>query len=388
MEKRNRMGKTVLYVTNYYKEDVINQRHSKPFISQAGQNKGKYIMDVLKEGGNKVITWSNAWTSGRSFRFYKGFQSTLEENLYYASIFGAPVLNSLSCYVSSKCFLKRYLRSHTLDAMIIYNMRLENSLLALYAKKHYGIPVILQYEDGLTVDSHINGIKRLVYGKMEKKVFDCLDGAFLVNSRIKVPCPAVVIRGAMREQNKMAEFPLLNGTPKLLFSSTLDAQRGVNVLLEALKYTDADFNLKITGRGDMEEAVKACKDPRVQFLGYLDYETYQKELEQTDICINAQLAQHEFAEFSFPSKIFEYLSYGKLVVSSDMADVEEGLGGAVLVYHEDSPKQLAAAIEEAIAIKRDVSRNEQYGKAVRDIVEENSIARVAKKVNDLLDKVR
>lgn len=381
------MEKTILYVTNYYREDVISQRHSEPYISQAGQNKGRYIMDLLKQGGNRVVVWSNAWTGSRSFRFYKGFRSGQQEELYYSSILGLPVLNSMSCYFSGRRFLKRYLSDHTLDAMIIYNMRLENSLLALYAKKRYGIPLILQYEDGLTADSHISGVKRRVYGRMEKKIFAVLDGAFLVNSKIKVPCPSVVIRGAMRQTETSAEFPVLTGKPRLLFSSTLDAQRGIGVLLEALKHTDADFELTVTGRGDAEQAVKDCGDPRVRFLGYLDYATYKEELKQADICINAQLAGHEFAEFSFPSKIFEYLSAGKLVVSSDMADVEESLGDAVLVYHEDSPQQLAAMLEKAIAIKRSPTENERYGTAIRRVVEENSIARVAGKVNDLLEQI-
>ena len=44
------MGKKILYVTNYYLDDVVKQRHSEPYISQAGQNKGRYIMDMLKTG--------------------------------------------------------------------------------------------------------------------------------------------------------------------------------------------------------------------------------------------------------------------------------------------------------------------------------------------------
>jgi glycosyltransferase involved in cell wall biosynthesis len=381
------MERSILYVTNYYRDDVIRQRHSEPFISQAGQNKSQYILDVLEYGKNRVTVWSNAWTGSRTFRFYKGFASACQENLYYSSIFGAPVLNSLSCYLSSRRFLKKYMKEQKLDALIFYNMRLENSLLALYAKKHYNLPIILQYEDGLTTDAHISKIKRLVYGSMEKKVLKKLDGAFLVNSKIKVPCPAVVIRGAMREGAKNAPFPPVEGTPQLLFSSTLDEQRGAYVLLEALKHTDAEFCLTITGRGDAGKAICSCGDKRVRYLGYLDYETYKQELASADICINAQLANHEFADFSFPSKIFEYLSAGKLVISSDMADVEEGLGDAVLVYHNDSPRELAACIERAIAVKKEPAANRQYGAAIRAIVEENSMQRVAEKVNCLLDKI-
>ena len=400
------MGKNILYVTNYYLEDVIAQRNSQPYISQAGQNKGKYIIDMLEHGGNQVTVWSNAWTSSRSFRFYKGFRSEINENIYYSDIVGIPGLNALTCFSSSKRFLKRYVKEHKIDVLIFYNMRLENSKLALYAKKHFGIPIVLQYEDGLTTDAHITGMKRRIYQNMEDKVLKELDGAFLVNSKIQVPCPAVVIRGAIREPEKAACENVANikasevetakdrvyeGTtdnvPKILFASTLDRQRGIEVVMEALKYTEADFKLQITGRGDKETLAKDGTDKRVEFLGYLDYETYQQKLRESDICLNAQLAHHEFGNFSFPSKIFEYLSAGKLVISSDVADAEEALGEALLIYHNDDPKELAKKIEQAIAIWQDKNKWQHYQMKISDVIQENSIGRVAEKVNKLLDKV-
>ena len=379
------MKKTILYVTNYYLKDVIEQRHSEPYISQAGQNKGKYIMDMLETGGNEVIVWSNAWTSSRSFRFYRGFQSKEKENVYYSDIFGAPGLNAYTCYFSSRRFLKKLVKQKKIDAIVFYNMRLENSKLALYAKKHFHIPIVLQYEDGLTNDAHIKGLKRFVFSNMEKKVLKELDGAFLVNSKIKVPCPSVVIRGAIREEQKEAEQKK-NKVPKLLFSSTLDKQRGIEVLLEALKDTTAEFELTITGRGEAEEKIKNTKDARIRFLGYLDYETYKKELREADICLNVQLAHHEFGNFSFPSKIFEYLSAGKLVISSDVADAKEALGDTLIIYEKDDPRQLAAAIDNAITIVNDEEKLQSYRKKIAQVVGENSINAVADKVNQLLER--
>lgn len=379
------MGKRILYVTNYYLEDVIKQRHSQPYISQAGQNKGKYIIDMLEAGGNEVIVWSNAWTSSRSFQFYQGFQSKENPKVYYADIFGAPGLNAYTCFLSSKRFLKRFVKEKKIDALVFYNMRLENSKLALYAKKHLHIPIILQYEDGLTNDAHIRGIKRFIYQNMEHKVLSELDGAFLVNSQIKVSCPYVVIRGAIREENRGETVQQKkHQIPKLLFSSTLDKQRGIEVLLEALNYTTTDFELTITGRGEAEEKIRNTKDTRIRFLGYLDYETYKKELSETDICLNVQLAHHEFGNFSFPSKIFEYLSSGKLVVSSDVADAKAALGDTLIIYENDEPKQLAEAIDKAIAIWNNSKEYQEYQKKIAKIVEDNSIQKVAQKVNKLL----
>lgn len=384
------MGKKILYVTNYYLDDVVKQRHSEPYISQAGQNKGRYIMDMLRTGGNDVIVWSNAWTNSHSLKFYRGFQSEEDSSLYYSDIVGIPGLNAYVCLASSKRFLRKLVKKQKIDVIIFYNMRLENSKLALYAKKHFKIPIILQYEDGLTNDANIRGLKKLVYQNMEQEVLGQLDGAFLVNSKIQVPCPSVVIRGAIRDREKSRTEKCLPDTdhiPKLLFSSTLDRQRGIGVLLEALAYTKEDFILTITGRGEAEQQVRAQKDRRIWFLGYLDYAAYKKELEETDICLNVQLAHHEFGNFSFPSKIFEYLSAGKLVISSDVADTKEALGDTLILYGEDDPRQLAAAIDRAIAIQKNEKERQIYQNKIAAVVEQNTIDKVAERVNRLLEKV-
>ncbi len=395
------MGKNVLYVTNYYLEDVIAQRSPGECLSQAGQNKGTYIIDMLECGGNHVTVWSNAWTKERGLRRFKGFRSKLNPNVYYSDIIALPVLNAYSCLYCSRRFLKRLVKERRPDVLIFYNMRLENSRLALYAKKKFGIPIILQYEDGLTTDEGVGGLKRKIYKRLERQVLHQLDGAFLVNSKIKVPCPSVVIRGAVREDDfyagtdRKADTSLgaagRSRTPGLkltfLFASTLDQQRGTDVVLEALSYTNLDFTLKITGRGEAEERVKACTDPRVRFLGYLDYSDYKKELSEADICINAQLSRHAFGGFSFPSKIFEYLSAGKPVVSSDVADTKEALSDALFLYYEDDPKQLAAAMERAAAVCMDEKAYAGYRAKISEVIRENSISSVAENVNRLFEKI-
>lgn len=386
------MSRSILYITNYYLDDVIKQRNSKPFISQAGQNKSTYIIDMLETGGNRVTVWSNAWTSSTSVKVYRGFQSELNSNVYYADMIGVPFLNAWACQQSCKKFIKEFLKKEKIDAIVFYNMRMENAPVALWAKKKYGIPIILQYEDGLTQDANVGGIKKLIYEKIEKKTLPQLDGAFLVNSKISVPCPSVVIRGVIRDaENKCAKKVEIaqqeKQIPTVLFASTLDRQRGIDCLLEALAYTKTDFKLQITGRGEGENRIKECDDNRIEYLGFLDYETYQQVLSEADVCINAQLAHHEFGNFSFPSKISEYLSERKLVVSSDVADAKEVLKDLAFVYEDDAPEQLAEAIERAVAVWKSEDERQQYEKRIEAFVADNSIHKIAEKVNQLLDAI-
>lgn len=377
------MGKNILYIANYYLDDVIEQRNSAPYISQAGQNKSTYMIEMLRTGGNAVTIWSNAWTKSTGFHYYKGFQSKLDERVFYSDIFGAPFLNVYTCRKSCKRFIDQYEKKHHFDVIVFYNMRLEGAPVALYAKKKYGTKIVLQYEDGLVQDAGITGLKKWLYRRMEKKTMPKLDGAFLVNGKLKVPCPSVVVRGALVDQ-KPNRATATGHSPRLLFASTLDEQRGIGVLLEALAYTDEEFELQITGRGSLVEQVAKCKDPRVKVLGFLDYEEYKRVLQASDICINAQLAHGNFGNYSFPSKIYEYLSYHKLVVSSDVADAKEALRGIAFVYEKDSARELAKTIDEAIRVWSNPESRESYDIAITKYIHENSIHEIAKQANQMI----
>ena len=378
------MGRKILYIANYYLDDVIAQRNSKPFISQAAQNKSNYMIEMFKVGGNSVTIWSNAWTSSHSGHFYKGFQSKLDENVFYSDILGIPFLNVWTCKRSCKKFFDKMCKRNKFDAIVFYNMRLENAPIALYAKKKYNIPIYLQYEDGLTRDANIKGLKKWLYGRMERRTLPKLDGAFLVTSKISVSCPSLVVRGAIRENEKtIARYA--HEKPILLFSSTLDRQRGAAVLIDALKYTKKDFTLIVTGRGELEKMISGCQDERVDYRGYIDYEEYRKLLGEADICINSQLSHAEFGNVSFPSKIFEYLSSEKLVISSDVADAKETIGEFSFIYDHDDPKKLAQCIDKAISVLEDKQLCIEYQKKIKVFIQENSIEKMAEKANQLLD---
>jgi glycosyltransferase involved in cell wall biosynthesis len=159
------------------------------------------------------------------------------------------------------------------------------------------------------------------------------------------------------------------------------------VVLDALNYTKEKFELCITGRGELEPLVSACRDSRVHYLGYLKYEEYQKALSETDVCVNAQLAKGEFGNASFPSKIYEYLSYGKLVISSDVADVGEALGQIAFLYRDDDPKALAECMDQVIRVTQNPEELSVYRDKIREFVEENSMERVAQKVNCMLKEI-
>lgn len=381
--------KNILYIGYYYKNDVIEQRESAPYISQAGMNKMNFLRKVFEAAGYHTFIFSNAWTNSRSFRKYKGFWSKEDPDVYYSDIFGAPVLNAISCIRSGKRFIRTFMKTHTLDYVVFYNMRWETSALACYIQKRYHVPIILEYEDGLETDLNNSKGKRRFYARLEQKVKSRINGAILVNSmlREKFICPSMISRGGTIQQEGSMPCPAKTEPKKFLFASTLDDQRGLTVLLGAMEHLKADCKLLITGRGELEDKLKEVKDERIEYLGYLSYEDYCKVLKDADVCICAQRSKASFGQVSFPSKIFEYMSAHKLVITSDVADASAYLKDVALVYTEDDPKRLAVCMQMAIDIYDDKEKHDYYARQIEACIQENSVEETAKTFRDFVAEI-
>jgi glycosyltransferase involved in cell wall biosynthesis len=122
-------------------------------------------------------------------------------------------------------------------------------------------------------------------------------------------------------------------------------------------------------------------------LGFLSYEEYKEVLAKADICINAQLAGGTFGNYSFPSKLYEYLSCHKLIVSSDVADVRDALAEIAFIYEGDSAGELAGQIDRAIAVWRDPSQKAAYDEAMTQFIDRNSMDEIAKQTNQMLARL-
>jgi glycosyltransferase involved in cell wall biosynthesis len=110
-------------------------------------------------------------------------------------------------------------------------------------------------------------------------------------------------------------------------------------------------------------------------------------LENADICVNAQKSKEGFGDFSFPSKLFEYLSEHKIVVSSDVADVREALADTVIIYEDDKPEKLASALEEAIQIAESPDEYQKMMQKIEDFIEQNSLEQTAAKIDKMLAEI-
>ena len=77
---------------------------------------------------------------------------------------------------------------------------------------------------------------------------------------------------------------------------------------------------------------------------------YKELLIQAKICINPTREKKQFLENSFPSKIYQYLEYGNIVISSNFLEINnlDSLKKYIYTYNEDSSLEMAKLINNLI----------------------------------------
>lgn len=99
-----------------------------------------------------------------------------------------------------------------------------------------------------------------------------------------------------------------------LFSGILAKHTGFDLALDVFKQLP-NYELFVSGFGDIE-SVDLNMYENIKYLGYLPYNEYIKVYDKVDICLSFR--DPDFPENcnNFPSKILEYFSFNKIVIST------------------------------------------------------------------------
>lgn len=379
--------KLIVYIADYYENSILEARKGITNISPAGNNKIIKMNQLFTEYGFKtVIINNNASPNNRSGKKYDKIEKEISEStkIIYTELIDKKFLNSILSIINTFICIKQLKKVYDIKAIVFYNFTIKNAIPAYLSKILLRIPIIVQYEDGYYL-SKGKSVKNKMFWLLEYIGFKLIDGAILVTSlmkkKLKPDTPFCVIRGFINKEilNLQQKRRLKNNTipqkPKtLLYSGRLDLERGILILLEALKKIDIELEVYITGYGPLKNKVqeeihninRSKQYLKIKFLDFLSLEEYRNLLINSDILVNPQRENSGFSEVSFPSKIYEYISAGNLVITSNVSDIEKLNKDMFVIYKNDSVEDLANAIED---IYYNYSKYQHYIKNIRIFAE-------------------
>lgn len=143
-----------------------------------------------------------------------------------------------------------------------------------------------------------------------------------------------------------------DGTFTIVYAGGLFYNYGVNLLLDAFEQANRpEWHLVIAGSGDLEETVRdfAANNPAVEYAGFLNSKEMAELYRVADVLVNPRLTSTPIAEMAFPSKLVEYLSTGKPVVSTDLPALDESFRRHLIIAKSDSPEELIRCLDEILS---------------------------------------
>lgn len=216
--------------------------------------------------------------------------------------------------------------------------------------------------------------------------------------RLAPNCPALVFPGilesTLRFPAKSPDAPERNPSPKepftIVYAGGLSQAYGVNLLIDAVLGFDSgtDIRLKLYGRGDQEVRIRqlAAKDARIIYGGFVDAATLMPELSAADILINPRPTSELFAVQSFPSKLIEYLTTGRPVLTTRIASIPHALKEHFYYIDDETSEGIHMAICDVMSLT--ATDRLKHALAAREFVQSNfSEAKIGRKIAEFIQNL-
>ena len=355
------------YIGFYNEPGDIDER--KPLKVFASTEKMNYIASVLSKK-NKVRVVSPGFSTANNNFTEKNIEKEKFEVRYLNAFGDGKEALTVKKIFSGAKEIKRYIDSEVRhdDKIIFYSVPSMWLLLRNTLIKH---KCILELEELYYFDKSIMNPIRCVYKMIENDAISRISRIIYVSDTLKknVQKDGIVIYGPFESYQPSITDTKDKSEVNILYSGSIDETRGAFNLAKALVYIsekgllDRKLNVRVSFVGYFHG--KNAYRQRKDFVGILELinkngikavfkenlsgDEMKKEIIGADICVMPQKISSVFSEYSFPSKLPRYLSYGKLVVSSAIKPViESPFGGLVVPYYSDDADVLAAALVKAI----------------------------------------
>jgi glycosyltransferase involved in cell wall biosynthesis len=255
-----------------------------------------------------------------------------------------PVVREMHLCISHLVALSRMVEAGgPPESLVTYNALPAYRAFGLEAQRRYGVPWVPVIADLPEPDAP--GPHDAAVARAAGRVY-LSHGSFLHSAH----APKLHLDGGV------TRLPALGGplpsSRALLFTGLLTRSGGIHLLIEAFRSLhDPRAELWICGRGADEEVRRAAaRDPRVTVHGLVDEAKLQSLSEAAWAFVNPRPPSIAENAHNFPSKVLEYLTYGKPVVSTWTAGLAPEYREVLMVAEGEEPAALTTRLADALAL--------------------------------------
>ncbi len=168
-----------------------------------------------------------------------------------------------------------------------------------------------------------------------------------VKDELEVELPFCPLAIGCQPSRIPEKLPELTTEKTAVYAGTLIYYNGIRELLEAFRILGPEYKLHIYGYGPMEEEVRqaARAHENIVFHGRFAPEETERVLSQYELLINPRLIDPGIENFTFPSKLVDYILMGKSVLSSDFKTLPTSYRDFVYLLEDMKPETLAQGVK-------------------------------------------
>jgi len=274
---------------------------------------------------------------GKLFSPKKSFLERKIKGKYfgYLNIYGIRnIIFRRKYYNKVKSLLKN---NEPFDFIIVYNLEPYLFKTLLYIKKKKNIPIYAMIAD--IYKGNLRGYHKLA--KLCDKIFYLSYGFYKESNHPH----AYFFEGGF-EKYKINMKP----QPKkkvLLYTGSLGPHGGIDVLLDGFVLVkNIDAELWICGKGKNEKLAKLVNQySNIKYFGVVSEEKLQLISNKVYAFVNPRPPDFKENNYNFPSKILEYFSYQKIIISTKTKGLSPEYDQALEYIEELTPKKIAETIE-------------------------------------------
>jgi glycosyltransferase involved in cell wall biosynthesis len=346
----------VLYVADYQSDKLIKNRGIRSNLHTGGSNKIGRIAGALGLANCEVTVLASGIVANRSAKIHRGFRDEVEGTgceVIYAPSIDIPVASHAVALMFGAWYLLTHKRP---DVTLVYNMSALSLSLAYVAKFLKRSEVYFEYEDdchvplsGARLGSKVKGSICVFLARRIASGCICVNQALATQMR---NIPTYVLEGIADVQrdtpSRNVATRLRRPVWHLTYVGGINRLKGVLSLVPLMKELGPEYSLQIVGNGplmdELQNGVAEFDLKTISIRGSLSVGEVQKVCDDTDIFINPHIVRLGHIDAIFPFKIVEYLSFGRPVVSTQLAESALGSLGGFQFAESDDPKAIASAV--------------------------------------------
>jgi len=205
------------------------------------------------------------------------------------------------------------------------------------------------------------------FSKPIVKILSKIDGLIVINQYLNTLYKEYDIKQVFTAHDgvnieEYADISKYKFTPNkkeyiILYTGSLFSWKGVNTLVDCIKYLPKNFNLVCVGGSgkylsDFKSYVdKTSESNRIKVIAHVSKKALLEYTESADVLVLPNSAKDKMSLYTSPIKLFEYMASNRPIVASNLSSITEILSNKnSFLFEPDNAKDLAENIQKAISL--------------------------------------